>query len=106
MNHMKKTLAALTIGSSLLVASAGAFAQDAMYKVTITNITAGQVFSPVLVVSHWKDVSLFELGAPASEPLAMLAPTLPARNRALNMRENNWKSERWKLSDLLSTSDQ
>ncbi len=73
MNPMKKKLAALTLGSSLLIASAGAFAQEAMYKVTITNLTAGQVFSPVLVVSHWKDVSLFKLGEPASEPLAMLA---------------------------------
>lgn len=73
MNHMKKKIAALTAGAGLLIASTGAFAQEAMYKVTVTNLTAGQVFSPVLVVSHWKDVSLFELGSPASEPLAMLA---------------------------------
>ncbi len=41
--------------------------------VTITNITSDQIFSPPLVVSHDKRVSLFRLGAPASEELAALA---------------------------------
>jgi len=41
--------------------------------VTITNITSDQIFSPPLVVSHDKRVSLFTLGEPASEELASLA---------------------------------
>lgn len=41
--------------------------------VTITNITANQIFSPPLVVSHDKRTALFTLGEPASEELAMLA---------------------------------
>lgn len=73
MKAVNKALSAATLGASMLLAASGAFAQEAMYKVTVTNLTAGQVFSPVLAVSHWKDVSLFELGEEASEPLAALA---------------------------------
>lgn len=43
------------------------------YRITITNLTSGQVFSPVLVVSHGRPVSLFKLGEPASDELAQLA---------------------------------
>ncbi len=41
--------------------------------VTITNITSDQIFSPPLVVSHDKRASVFTLGEPASDELAMLA---------------------------------
>lgn len=53
-------------------ASTNASAED-MYEVTVTNLTYSQVFSPILVVSHFRDISLFELGQPASEGLAALA---------------------------------
>jgi len=43
------------------------------YAVTITNITAGQVFTPVLVATHKSDVSFFELGEEPSGELADLA---------------------------------
>ena len=43
------------------------------YEVTITNITSGQVFTPVLVATHTSDVSFFELGAAPSPELADLA---------------------------------
>jgi hypothetical protein len=43
-------------------------------KVTVTNLTKGQVFSPFIVASRTKGmVPLFELGSPASEELAALA---------------------------------
>ena len=44
-----------------------------MYKVEITNITRGSLFTPILVASHRSGVSLFKLGEPASDELAMLA---------------------------------
>ena len=50
-----------------------------VYEVTITNITKGTdlsqglVFTPILVASHAPGVSVFELGEPASDELAMLA---------------------------------
>lgn len=43
------------------------------YAVTITNITAGQVFTPVLVATHTSDASFFQLGDAPSPELADLA---------------------------------
>jgi hypothetical protein len=60
------------------------------YEVRITNATRAQVFSPPVLVTHSRDVALFEVGAPAldelaavaedgaGQPLADLAATLPA----------------------------
>ena len=43
------------------------------YDVTITNLTPGQTFTPQLLVSHTPDISLFEIGQPASMELEILA---------------------------------
>lgn len=43
------------------------------YAVTITNITPGQFFTPVLVATHTADVGYFELGEAPSDELADLA---------------------------------
>ena len=42
-------------------------------EVTITNITKGQIFTPILAVAHARGASLFELGMPASNELEQLA---------------------------------
>ena len=42
-------------------------------KVTITNLTRGQIFSPPIVIAHDRNLSLFKLGKEASEELAALA---------------------------------
>ncbi len=56
------------------LSSASAFAQNPQrYEVTITNLTRGQTFTPVMVASHKAGVTLFELGSPASVPLEILA---------------------------------
>ena len=63
-----------TTALALLLGSTGALAQeDARYRVTITNITPGQTFTPQLVVTHPGRARLFTLGEPASEPLEFLA---------------------------------
>jgi hypothetical protein len=67
---MKKTA---LIPLLALLASTATFAGDKTYEVTITNITAGQSFTPVLAVTHSIDVGIFELGMPASGALEMLA---------------------------------
>jgi hypothetical protein len=54
-----------------LLAAATAHARQ--YEVTITNITKGQTFTPQLIATHDGSVSLFELGAPASAGLELLA---------------------------------
>jgi hypothetical protein len=48
-------------------------ATAANFEVTITNLTRGQRFTPILVASHKAGVKLFELGRPASPELAVLA---------------------------------
>lgn len=45
----------------------------ASYEITITNLTRGQQFTPILAASHMPSVSLFQLGKPASSELAILA---------------------------------
>jgi hypothetical protein len=43
------------------------------YEITVTNLTRGQQFTPILVASHRDGVRLFNLGEPASPQLAILA---------------------------------
>jgi hypothetical protein len=47
--------------------------QGNRYEVRVTNITRGQMFTPILVATHRAGVRLFELGQPASAELATLA---------------------------------
>jgi Spondin_N len=65
------------LGLALALAATGALADDnkdhAVYEVSITNITKGQTFTPQLIAIHTDSVALFELGAPASDELAVLA---------------------------------
>jgi hypothetical protein len=56
-----------------LSAAAAATGRNALYEVTITNLTKGQTFTPQLVVTHSAAVQLFTPGEPASEELATLA---------------------------------
>ncbi len=44
-----------------------------LFAVTVTNLTRGQTFTPVLVASHQEGVRLFRLGGAASSELATLA---------------------------------
>ena len=70
---MRRALAVLV---SMLLASSTVLADGAghrKYAVTITNITSGQTFTPLLVVTHKRSISLFEPGEPASAELATLA---------------------------------
>lgn len=45
----------------------------AVFEVTVTNLTRGQSFTPILVATHEPSVRLFEVGEAASEELATLA---------------------------------
>ncbi len=66
----KQSMAAL----GLVGFSTMAFAQSAAeYMVTITNITPGQTFTPQFVATHASNYSMFNLGAPASEAVEIMA---------------------------------
>jgi hypothetical protein len=64
-------ISAAILSLSASVAMAGS--ENTYYEVTITNLTRSESFTPILVASHKKGVSLFELGSAASNELAMLA---------------------------------
>ena len=70
------SIAALS-GAMLLsgaVLSNVALASDnAYYEVTITNITQGEVFTPIMVASHRHNTKLFKLGETASTELEIIA---------------------------------
>jgi hypothetical protein len=48
-------------------------ASAAEYQVTVTNLTAHQVFTPLLFATHRADISLFQVGQPASVELEAVA---------------------------------
>lgn len=64
-------LSALTI--SLISFNAFAEGKKAHYELTITNITKGVLFTPILLLTHRQGVTLFTPGSPASEALEQLA---------------------------------
>lgn len=53
--------------------SEGAAARGQRFEVTVTNLTRGQQFTPILVASHREGLTLFTEGSPASRELATLA---------------------------------
>ncbi len=63
--------AALTLSGAVL--AQGNSIHEATYEVTITNVTRGVYFTPILVATHTADSAFFELGRAPSQPLADLA---------------------------------
>ena len=66
----------LAVLCGLVVAPAAMATDDppgGRFEVTITKLTRGQQFTPILVATHKPSVKLFELGKPASAELATLA---------------------------------
>ncbi len=76
---MGKRMKRLIIMAAVLLGLAGtAMAQT--YNVTVTNITASQIFTPLLFVSHSHDLQLFQVGQSASvelEHVAEAGDTMP-----------------------------
>lgn len=74
MNRWCQAVFAVTLsGVALASGSASAEQGNARYVVTVTNITKGQIFTPVIVSTHRWGVKLFTLGEPAKEALEKLA---------------------------------
>ena len=69
---MKTIQGILRILAFLSLATA-AQAGDKFYDVTITNVTRAQTFTPIAVVTHKEDISLFAPGAPAISEIATVA---------------------------------
>lgn len=72
-NSLRK-IAGTSLVATLMIASSSAMANGyGTYHVTITNLTNSINFTPILVSSQRRSVSIFELGSPASEDLATIA---------------------------------
>jgi hypothetical protein len=64
MKHLSLVTLLLTVS---LFQNNPTFAQGGpQYEVTITNLTRGQQFTPILVATHREGVALFDVGTPAS----------------------------------------
>ena len=69
-----KSVGRLALVATLVFSATQAIASGKHnYDVTITNLTHAIIFTPVLVASHRRPVTVFELGAPASDDLRKLA---------------------------------
>ncbi len=78
MTRRRSLEVAAVVLMSLMAAGQTAFGDDdedrgSHYAVTVTNITRGQTFTPILVATHKAGIRLFELGEPASTQLTTLA---------------------------------
>jgi len=70
---MKNIVKSAAISGLLLASTAASADDDRVYEVTITNLTNSISFTPILVASHRKGVSLFEAGSAASHELTVIA---------------------------------
>jgi hypothetical protein len=73
MNSLIRNATLLSVVGMLATNGAVLASDQRVFEVTITNITAGQVFTPILLASHRPGVRLFNVGEPASEELEVLA---------------------------------
>ncbi|MGH8251057.1 MAG: spondin domain-containing protein [Steroidobacteraceae bacterium] len=78
-NYFRR-IAISVIVTGALTLTASAWADDdeerasaGFLEITVTNLTRGQQFTPILVASHRAGVRLFELGQPASPGLQIVA---------------------------------
>ena len=70
---MRYTLTAVAVSGLFMTSTAATADGSASYHVTITNITNSINFTPILLASHRKGVSLYELGSTASNELTAIA---------------------------------
>jgi hypothetical protein len=81
MGRKKRRFTTLVIGLSAILAAGAAYAggqkglyrDGRRYKVTVTNLTRGQVITPPVAIVHDDAYRLFDLGSPAIPELAALA---------------------------------
>ena len=87
MKRRTPLFASLVATALLALSPAGASAGDDLYRVTLTNLTAGQSLTPALVFSHNKRATpFFMAGQPAGADLEQLAEggnTMPVLNTLL-----------------------
>lgn len=71
--NIAKRIALVVFASLPFCAGVAPGQEGPIYEVTVTNLTRGQRFTPVLAATHLEGHSLFRLGQPASPQLRTLA---------------------------------
>jgi hypothetical protein len=71
---MKNIFIFLTAMFIIVTLNVTTYSSDGMkYEVTVTNLTRGQSFTPILIATHKEGVKLFTPGSSSTDELAMLA---------------------------------
>jgi len=73
MNSKTTTTTALAAAILLTVPGLAMSEGGKTYKVTITNLTAGQAFTPPILVTHSRQTGIFNVGEAASEEIQAIA---------------------------------
>ena len=66
-------LASLACAGAFLLSAHANADSEKYFEVTVTNITKGEIFTPIMVASHQRGIKLFELGEPVDQELEILA---------------------------------
>jgi Spondin_N len=84
MNRIWKGSAALlaVVALAAMMVGGASAASDITYKITITNTTTGQPFSPPIVVAHTSEANVFTVGEKASVGVQTIAETGSPANLA------------------------
>jgi len=72
-NGFRKHSLALALATCFTTAFAASATQAATWDVTITNLTNGNYFTPLLVTAHDHETHLFQAGMPAALPIERMA---------------------------------
>ncbi len=70
---MKNIVISISVLLTTLFANIALAQTGPQYRVSVTNITKSQYFTPIITVGHTSAISLFELGQPASEGIIAIA---------------------------------
>ncbi len=78
----------LTFAVALSLMSLNVAANAQHFQVTITNLTGGQTFTPIMAASHKRGVKLFTLGQPASTDMEQVAEAGDVSELEATLRAN------------------
>lgn len=102
---LRHTLSVAVFGGLLITSTTASADNKPVYKVTITNITHSISFTPILVASHRKGVSLYKLGAAASDELSAVAEAGDTGPLAAQLKNNHRVADVQSSDGLLAPGD-
>jgi|TARA_R110001599_G_C12132481_1_gene649865 hypothetical protein len=70
---LKLSILVLVLSSIISLGASAGKNDNKAYKVTVTNLTKGVSFTPLLVATHNRDISFFKVGEPASKMIERIA---------------------------------